>query len=228
MASASEASPASNRPALTGHIVFIPAHGTYGDETILTANADGAGERQLTEPNVRCCPRLLRDGTQVRTMDPASPNFATGGGAIIGIDGSGVTLLPLRDRTLNYIAQARSSDGRIGFGGWDPAHADRHGIYTARVDGEDVVRVTQVAATHDVPTDFSPDSARLVFFPEVVTGPEPWDLGGSLWLVNVDGTGARRIQTAGITPGPWARWSPDGTTIVFATAHKQQSGTCGP
>lgn len=129
-------------------------------------------------------------------MDPASPTSATGGGAIISIDSSGVTLLPLRDRTLNYIAQARSSDGRIGFGGWAPAHADRHGIYTARVDGEDVVRVTLVAAIHDVPTDFSPDSARLVFFPAVVTEPEAWDLGRSLW-VNVDGTGARRIQTAG-------------------------------
>ncbi|MDP9302403.1 MAG: hypothetical protein M3P43_16160 [Actinomycetota bacterium] len=41
-------------------------------------------------------------------------------------------------------------------------------------------------------------------------------MGGSLWVVGVDGKGARRIS--GLAhPADWARWSPDGRKILFAT-----------
>jgi Tol biopolymer transport system component len=147
----------------------------------------------------------------------------------MALDGSDYTAIPIADPTLNYIPQAWSSDGqRIAYEGWDEAHTSRNGIYTARVkDGGDIVRLTSVKGIHDIPADYSPDGKHLVFYR--TARPEPnWDLGGQLWIMNTDGTDANRINTHGNMPSPYARWSPDGTKILFATARDQPLESSGP
>jgi Tol biopolymer transport system component len=99
-------------------------------------------------------------------------------------------------------------------------------VYTARVsDGGGLTRVTSnQGIPHDIPLDYSPDGRRLVFYRCVNPDPGPLDIGGSLWVVNVDGTDAHPITGDATRPAPWARWSPDGRRILFASERLSPSG----
>jgi len=78
---------------------------------------------------------------------------------------------------------------------------------------------------HDMPLDYSPDGKRLVFYRAVAAEPDfPIDIGGSLWVVNVDGSDPQLIKTGANPPEPWARWSSDGSRIVFATQRTAPRG----
>jgi Tol biopolymer transport system component len=180
---------------------------------------------RLRMPEGTCCPRISPDETRLLVFRGDDPQSPTGTPATMVLDGSDYTAIPIADPTLNYIPQAWSSDGqRIAYEGWDEAHPSRNGIYTARVkDGGDIVRLTSVKGIHDIPADYTPDGKQMLFYR--TAKPEPnWDLGGELWIMNTDGTDANRINTHGTMPSPYARWSPDGTKILFATARDQPTG----
>ena len=160
-------------------------------------------------------------------MTGADPQPTPVTGGTINIDASDFERLRLTNSKLNLIPQAWSPDGtRIAFEGWVGGSAADTGIYTARAsDGGGLVRVTAPRGLpHDLPLDYSPDGARLVFYRAVAAEPSPIDLGGSLWIVNVDGSDPRIIQTGANPPAPWARWSPDGSRIVFATQRTAPKG----
>jgi len=111
-----------------------------------------------------------------------------------------------------------SPDGkRIAFEGWDDSDPARTGIYTARFgDGGGLIRVTtRPGDFHDIPLDYSPDGKQLVFYRSVGVDPDS-SVGGSLWVVGVNGAGKHKIVSASDRPAPWARWSPDGRRILFA------------
>jgi Tol biopolymer transport system component len=109
------------------------------------------------------------------------------------------------------------------FEGWDDTDPTRTGVYTARTaDGSDVTRLTSADGPHDIPSDWSPDGTSIVYYR---AAPDPnWDVGGSLRIVNSDGTENRPIDTTGTVPSWWARWSPDGTKILFASARTHDEG----
>jgi TolB protein len=74
---------------------------------------------------------------------------------------------------------------------------------------------------------YSPDGKSLVVYRAVsdeLTSSAPVDIGGSLWVVDVDGSHAQRITTAHAPPGVRARWSPDGSKILFASERLQPLG----
>jgi len=98
------------------------------------------------------------------------------------------------------------------FGVTDPS---RNGIYTIRAsDGRGLRRVTSNPDGDDIPGDYSPDGNRLVF--SRIDPSRPAKANVALFVVNVDGSGVRRITPWGLPffedPG---RWSPDGKTILF-------------
>jgi Tol biopolymer transport system component len=98
------------------------------------------------------------------------------------------------------------------FGVTDPS---RNGIYTIRAsDGGGLSRITSNPDGDDIPGDYSPDGKRLVFSR---TDPSrPAEANVALFVVNVDGTGQRRITPWGLPFFEDAgRWSPDGNTILF-------------
>jgi Tol biopolymer transport system component len=214
------------RVQLHGQIFFTRAGGAYGDETIFTANADGSDQRQLTSPSADCCPAVSPDGTRIMVMTedqlPGEP--LTGG--TIQLSDLAFKRLPLTDPTLNLIPQAWSPDGsRIAFEGWDDSDPSRTGVYTARfADGGDVTRLSSVTDVHDIPADYSPDGSMVVYFRSGSPDPAPWDIGGSLWIAKTDGTGVRRLPITETSPNWWARWSPDGKSILFASARLEAPG----
>ncbi len=87
-------------------------------------------------------------------------------------------------------------------------HEGNQEIYTAAIDGSDVVRVTQSPGV-DFHPSWTPDGKSLAF------ATDRWG-GLELAIVGADGTGLRRLtRTPGIDDYPAV--SPDGTRIAFVS-----------
>jgi TolB protein len=91
---------------------------------------------------------------------------------------------------------------------------DPYDIYTARLDGSDLRRLTDYGV-YTAEAVVSPDGKRIVF-----TSLKDGDL--EIYTMNVDGGDVRRLTTTpGYDGGPW--WSPDGTQIVYRAWHPADS-----
>jgi len=206
-------------PELEGRIVFTRAGGQYGDETIFIARADGTDEEQLTPFAESCCVRVSPDGTQILYSLFEGGRVTTG---IRNLEDGDVRALPFPDATANIGPGAWSPDGeRVALQLWDETDSARDGIYTARAsDGGDLVRLTD-AEIADIPADYSPDGTQLVFLRESST-----QSTGELFTVDVDGSGEpTRISPEGMAVGYGsARFSPDGTLIVFQEGRTSPTG----
>jgi Tol biopolymer transport system component len=205
-------SPSAGITALTGHVIFTRAGGTYGDETVFVAKVDGTDEHQLSELTHGCCPWATRDGSRIVFAANAPDLRVTA--EIENLDGSHRVLLPLPKGKLSLAAGPLSPDGTlVALEGFDDAHSSAEGVYLARAsDGGDRKRVT---SKYFAPGDFSPDGKQLLLFQNSST---EHPIPGSLWLVNVDGSGLHQL-TAPETMVQCCfnyRWSPDGTKILFA------------
>ena len=198
------------------------------DSGLYVASADGSDRQLVHEEGAYCCAnRISPDGTRILVL-PGDDYTGSVRGGTLTLDGAEFTLLPQPDETLNLVPSAWSPDGtRIAFEGWDNDDPARNGIYTASAaDMSDLVRVTdRPGLPHDSPLDFSPDGTQLVFHRQVRAEPDfPIDLGGSLWVVNVDGSDARELQTGDVRPWWQARWSPDGSRIIFVEERLRATG----
>ena len=197
------------------------------DGGLYLANADGTDRQLVHEEGAYCCAdRISPDRSRILVM-PGTDDTGSVRGGTLALDGSDFELLPRPDETLNLVPQAWSPVGeRIAFEGWEESDPSRTGIYTARSDGTDIVRVTtSPGLPHDSALDFSPDGTQILFYRAVRAEPDfPIDTGGSLWVVNVDGSNAHQLDTGDVRPWWTARWSPDGSTIVFTEERLQPTG----
>jgi dipeptidyl aminopeptidase/acylaminoacyl peptidase len=205
---------------LRGKILFIREGDDYRKVTVFTAAANGSHVRQLSDFGE--APRFSPDGTEVMMAGPAPEGQRITAG-IVHSDGSHLQTIPLRDPTLNLGAGAWAPDGKqLALEGWDDSNPERNGVYLVGVpDGRGLARLTK-HPDHDIPMDFSPDGSQIVFLrAEPYTDP----ITGSLYVVNVDGTGLHRITPPGIDVGATARWSPNGKEIVFSGPATEPQGS---
>jgi WD40 repeat protein len=204
-----------------GHLGYSKTE--YPDVQTLFA-LDDDGEHQLTERGAYCClMRVSPDREHILTMPGEDLSPVTGG--MIGIDGSGpFEPLHLEDPTLNLVPQAWSPDGsRIAFEGWDDTDPARTGAYVSNVDGTGLMRITERSGIpHDAPLDFSPDGTQVVIYRFGTENDS--QTGGELWVADVDGSNLHVIADTSTRPAFHARWSPDGSRIVFANERKSPTG----
>jgi Tol biopolymer transport system component len=200
---------------LTGVIVFARAGGQFGDATIFSTTARDSNEQQVNESGDGCCPRISPDGTQILASTTTSDGRTTT--AVYPTAGGAPQPIALPDGTINLAPGSWTPDGKsLTFEGWDDGTPSRDGVYIGSGSG-DVRQVTKApAGDRDVPMDVSPDGKRLLFLRVPASGDTPV---GSLYVVGVNGTGLRRVTPSDVKPAYSARWSPDGTEIVFATAY---------
>ena len=205
---------------LHGKIAFIREGGKYSEVTVFTAAANGTHVRRLSD--FGDSPRFSPDGTKVMMAGPTSDGQRVTAG-IVHSDGSHLQRIPLRDPTLNLGVGAWAPDGKqMALEGWDDSDPDRNGVYIVGVpDGKGLTRLTK-NPDHDVPMDFSPDGSQIVF---LRAEPDTDPITGSLYVVNVNGTGLHRITPPGLDVGGTARWAPNGKEIVFAGSPIEPRGS---
>jgi WD40 repeat protein len=208
---------ASSQAAITGrqgHIAFTRAGGIYGDETLFVARADGTNERRLSKLGEM--ENLLGGGDGSRVVFGVRTPDGRRSAAVVNVDGTHLLVYPLPKGTLNLSAGPISPDGKlIAREGGDESNHSRDGIYLTRTsDGRIVKRITWSQPGFSPGDNFSPDGKRLVLW----RYPKDGSPRGSLWLVNTDGTGLRRLTPPEVkVEGYWGfQWSPDGTRILFA------------
>jgi Tol biopolymer transport system component len=174
--------------------------------SLFTTNPDGTNTTPLLP--VGNPQRWSPDGRHISVVAENSDGRLFVG--LIDPDGSHYVQFDSPDPTLDLGGFAWSPDGsRLACEGWDDTDLTRNGMYTVRAsDGGDLVRVTTCPnSCHDIPTDYSPDGAKIVFTRQRL----PDEADATLMVVNVDGSGARALTDRKLGGG---RLSPDGKTIL--------------
>jgi Tol biopolymer transport system component len=189
----------------------------------LTMNADGSKEQLVFEArDCGQCAFWSPDGSRILIPEVRDGRLMT---AVVRADGAAkIVLQPLPGSTVNLGPGGWSPDGSlIALAGWDDTDPTRRGIYVAAPDGTALRQVSrsQDGRPHDW-TSFSPDGSRILFVAADPVGPSSGGIAGDLMIVNLDGTGLRRLNRDGtkvvatVRAGRPMDWSPDGSRIAFA------------
>ncbi len=224
----SSASPATSAESGDGLILFTVydgagAAGPSPCSTFHTIRPDGSGEQQLT-PVVGCA--TPTPGTAVFGSASWSP---AGDGILIDSE-SGGDYTPTTTQISEVATDGGTPHVLLTVTGVTPTFSP-DGSQIAYVDGSGGIVIAAADGTHprqltstpdptkssDSYPSFSPDGSRLAFTRS--TGdPSGSQIGTSeLWIVNADGTDLHRLTTGLQWLYP-ARWSPDGSRLLFSDA----------
>ncbi|MEV6979551.1 hypothetical protein [Kitasatospora sp. NPDC093806] len=230
---ATPTAPPARNGLIAGRVFLDPDRLT---SAIFTVAPDGTTRQQLTQP-----PAQSRDDHPAWSPDGTTLAFDRAGtdssGRIwtIGSDGHNAHQIgPLCEpgaldcTNEEETTPAWSPDGKQlaftrAWGSADPAanQIQYSDLYVMSPDGSSAQRLTFL--TNDKPYSgivtnpaWSPDGKQLVFSYQTSATGQPAN-GSTLYLVNADGTGLRRLTPWELRAGDRANWSPDGTRIVFTT-----------
>jgi hypothetical protein len=206
-----------------GTILFHRTNQSTGAHGAYTVSSTGQGLHQLVAGDV-CCAIYSPDGSTAM-VTVTSPNGRVSSAFVApnGTDFQPITGFPAW--ALNVAGGAWGGPGpSIGYEVWDDANPSIHGIYLS--SGGGVRRLTQGGPGTEGPIAFSPDGTHLLFIR--VTDPGGTPATGDLYEIGTDGTGLRKLNPDRTTvtadfDNP-ASWSPDGSSIAFATFGGDRQG----
>jgi Tol biopolymer transport system component len=189
-------------------LVFVSTRD--GDYAIYEMNADGAGQRRVTDhdPDASSRARLFfqiepawsPDGRQIAFASRRHGSFDV---YVMRADGTGTRRLTSSRSTDSH--PTWSPDGsKIAFS------RDAADIYVMNADGSGVRKITAVSASESEPS-WSPDG-KWIAYVRRAPGTEALEV----WMMRPDGSGKRRLVSLGersINPA----WSPDSARVAFAS-----------
>jgi Tol biopolymer transport system component len=202
-----------------GRIVFSRQLDS-GGANLFVAQADGSGVRKVPMPELVedfGSGRWSPDGSKLLISNllrfDAAGELLPFRPATVRPDGSGFRMLEPPGAPDDMLCGAWSPDGKrilCGFGGEQP------GVFSIRSsDGGRPIRLTtNPYGGSDVAGDYSPDGDKAVIVR--FQGEDT-----ALFVVDTDGRHLRQLTPYGLAQGhelATARWSPDGRSILFATA----------
>ena len=190
-----------------------------GNAEIYVMNADGSNVVRLTNNELADVePSWSPDGTRIvfASVREESP---TGDIYVMNADGSGIQRLT--QSTSCTASPAWSPDGgRIAYAN---GCGDASEIFVMNADGSNPVRLTSNTVMDEGPA-WSPDGSRLAFARGYswATCAGYW-CERDVWVMDADGTDARRLTSATDEDDSGVTWSPDGRWIAFASARCSSS-----
>ena len=151
----------------------------------------------------------------VRVAPAAQPRRGRGWSRILvcgGASSLAAAVIPLGGATAHSAPSLAGSQGLIVFEQERPAgNHTQTDLLTVSARGTGVVQVTATPGRNEFGPAWSPTGARLAFWrTRAPFGP------GSLWVVNGDGSGQRRLATGVDARDP--SWNPVGTRLVYSAA----------
>lgn len=212
-----------------GRIAFSRFDPTFGDDATYTMNPGGSNVQPLLPSFASNSPHWSPDGSEVAVtsgLDIPCPPTCTGNTVIINPDTGNYRVLasqgfPAVGTFCSIWSPDASHFACDGENDFDPSV---NGVYTIRSsDGGGLTRITTApGGRDDLPIDYSPDGTQIVFGR---TGPfHTCDTKSALYVVNVDGSGLRRITPWGFCDDDGS-WSPDGTKIAFEQSTVLRDGS---
>ncbi len=204
-------------PTANPDIAFIrepPRSGYCG--TVWVMNADGSGQRRLTNGGVPGCGRewghaWSPDGRKIAIVSSGpTPPFGESGIYVMNADASGERRLT--SGTGFESNPAWSPDGRrIAFTGGRDGNA---GIYVINADGTEQRLLMPAAVTYPPGPAWSPNGETIAFTIEHPKAPGAQTRSLEIYVVNADGSGQRRLTRNTVRDNDPV-WSPDGRRIAF-------------
>jgi Tol biopolymer transport system component len=202
---------------VNGRIAFARATPDRQDDVAYIADSDGTNLRELLPGFTSGSPHWSPDGREVAVISglgTTCPPACTGNTVIVNATSGTYRVLASQGYPpVGTFCSIWSPDAThfLCEGGNDDNPAV-NGVYTIRSsDGGGLTRITNAGGMGDVPIDYSPDGRQIVFGR---TSFHDCSAKSAIYVVNVDGSGLRRITPWGFCDDDGS-WSPDGTRIAF-------------
>lgn len=198
-----------------GEIAFARYDPAIGDTVTYIVNPDGTHLRPILRGVQTSVPHWSPDGTKLALQAALPAGHAT---IIFNPDsGSHRALSPAGSSVATYCSVWSPDATHFACDGENDGLPRVNGVYTIRSsDGRGLKRLTHAGGALDIPIAYSPDGKQIVFGH---VGPNhDCTATSALYVVNVDGSGLRRITPGGFCDDDGS-WSPDGTKIAFASGH---------
>jgi Tol biopolymer transport system component len=201
-----------------GRIVFSREDFDSGLTIVYTVNPDGSGLRRLLPAGIGAGqPHWSPDGSRiavVSTLDQPCCDVFPYSAVIVNPDTGATRTLPMQSQLVTTFCNIWAPDARrLACDGENDNNGAVNGIYTVRTsDGGGLQRVTNANGGDDIPIDYSPDGAWILYGH---TGPfHGCDSHSALWVVRVDATDNHQLTPNGFCDDDGS-WSPDGSWITF-------------